>query len=595
MMLEGLEVPPHGTWYRVEHPRVMIRDAPSLQHGGVLEVVQEGSVLLVAYIECQEGTQWACLAAEEMHYCELSKSSTGAAWVLVDGGPLMLGILLKPAPKGAYPPLPLWSLPHELFLAHQHAAHSHLMRPVRVHYGELCPGSKVARRVTERYLCSWRAEESRPEAGEVGWHWDEVGHSDAVSVRPALRLGIALLLRDAPAACIECFLRYHLAVGFETIYLFFDDPSDETISLARRFAGGGPSGVVVTVCDAVFWDACLRDSPGHPPPDLQARQATVVQHAVRLAIASGIHWLLHIDIDELWYSPSPAACTNAPAFFAAVPDGVGELVFHNMEAVPPVEGTDCWFTDCTLFKPNEAFFKDLAVTQPSEAQLAQQSGLKGEKGGVGAMRKEDPFRTLLGVLTYSRAQVLGVNLLAASREHKKHAKDKHLSQSEVPQLFSFFSAYSNGKAAVRLLTADGSPIMPIPGVHRSRDIRGCSHICHGLGAPVILHYVNCGFDYWIRKFQMLASSPISAHGKEEVVHQPTEVAAHARRSDESDHMYVHRLSHEVVQGGDLEDARRFYRRSICLEGMLPRLASHGLLVRILFPSALLRCLGNVSG
>ena len=50
----------------------------------------------------------------------------------------------------------------------------------------------------------------------------------------ASRVCIVATVRE-PAAIIESFIRYHLAIGVEQIFLFFDDPQDEAIDLARSF------------------------------------------------------------------------------------------------------------------------------------------------------------------------------------------------------------------------------------------------------------------------------------------------------------------------------------------------------------------------
>ena len=48
------------------------------------------------------------------------------------------------------------------------------------------------------------------------------------------RVCIVATVRE-PVAIIESFIRYHLAIGIEHIFLFFDDPLDEAIDVARQF------------------------------------------------------------------------------------------------------------------------------------------------------------------------------------------------------------------------------------------------------------------------------------------------------------------------------------------------------------------------
>ena len=54
---------------------------------------------------------------------------------------------------------------------------------------------------------------------------------------------------------------------------------------------------------------------------------------------------------------SNATDGSAPSFFRVADyHGVGQLVFHNLEAVPDFDAAD-WFGDVTLFKPNSDLFR----------------------------------------------------------------------------------------------------------------------------------------------------------------------------------------------------------------------------------------------
>lgn len=54
-----------------------------------------------------------------------------------------------------------------------------------------------------------------------------------------------------------------------------------------------------------------------------------VQHCMRRARQEGIEWLLHCDIDELWYSPMRESCQrDARPFFAALPPSILQVNFH---------------------------------------------------------------------------------------------------------------------------------------------------------------------------------------------------------------------------------------------------------------------------
>ena len=193
----------------------------------------------------------------------------------------------------------------------------------------------------------------------------------AASERP--RLGIALLLRGAPPPSVAGWIAYHLAVGFHTLYLYFDDVHEaEAIAAARRYERPDGSGAVVTLCDEAYWARQRRSNLFFLDPareelsaaglsvanfergDVQSRQCVVVQEAVGLATSAHLDWLLHVDIDELWYCPTAVTRQDAPAVFAAAPADVNELRFHNHEAVQRMEHAQCWFTHSTLFKVRTA-------------------------------------------------------------------------------------------------------------------------------------------------------------------------------------------------------------------------------------------------
>ena len=110
---------------------------------------------------------------------------------------------------------------------------------------------------------------------------------------------------------IRSHLAYHRAIGFERVFLYLDDASDEYWQSLALPNGG--DGVVVTRCDAAFWRRLLRmsamvarrseqsvfeDAARWWETEVQSRQSLCVEHAVVRASADGLDWLLHIDIDE---------------------------------------------------------------------------------------------------------------------------------------------------------------------------------------------------------------------------------------------------------------------------------------------------------
>ncbi len=70
-----------------------------------------------------------------------------------------------------------------------------------------------------------------------------MGGSDSTSGK-APRVAIVTTLRNAEPV-LNSFITYHLAIGFDHLILFFDDPDDASIPVAA-----GRSNVTVTVNDA---------------------------------------------------------------------------------------------------------------------------------------------------------------------------------------------------------------------------------------------------------------------------------------------------------------------------------------------------------
>ena len=225
--------------------------------------------------------------------------------------------------------------------------------------------------------------------------------SNHVPSRPRPRLCIALLLRGAPPGCVSGFLAYHLAVGFERVYLYFDDVDDPAITAARRYEPQA----VITLCNETYWKRQRRTNSfftenlsqmalsnsglsveNFEKGDVQSRQCVVVQEAISLAASAGFDWILHIDIDELWYSPIPSAQRDAPAVFAAAPDCVQQLVFSNHEAVPQYNDSDCWFTSHTLFKIHNHFTRGPKANEEAEKRV-ERARKRGEVEEAAAERE----------------------------------------------------------------------------------------------------------------------------------------------------------------------------------------------------------------
>ena len=168
---------------------------------------------------------------------------------------------------------------------------------------------------------------------------------------------------DRSTLCNWC--TYHLNVGFTRLYLFFDavvEYEEVVHFLQQRF---GPALILIAVDDALrsSWQKlgpAASEWLPHASTEVQSRQALNALHAMSLCVADGrLSWLLHIDLDELWY---PGPMLDAKAHFASLAE-TACLTYTNLEAVPetdhqpcctaePASATSIAFARVSLFKRN---------------------------------------------------------------------------------------------------------------------------------------------------------------------------------------------------------------------------------------------------
>lgn len=157
---------------------------------------------------------------------------------------------------------------------------------------------------------------------------------------------IVTTLRDS-AAVIGSFVAYHRAIGFDHIFLYFDDPADPSLAWARA----QPQVTAIARDDGLrqAWTKLSRygENAAHVEREVMARQVLNVEHAMNLARGMGLKWLLHIDADELFH----LSAGDAAAHFAWLETTQIETVsYANFEALPEAEETGDFFRAVTLFK-----------------------------------------------------------------------------------------------------------------------------------------------------------------------------------------------------------------------------------------------------
>ncbi|CAE8648654.1 unnamed protein product, partial [Polarella glacialis] len=237
--------------------------------------------------------------------------------------------------------------------------------------------------------------------------------------------------------------------------------------------------------------------------------------------------------DEALFLPE---CHDARHFFASVQDEYDQVVFNNLEAVPESLHVKDWFREVSLFKVHQHLLQESESEKPDIAPHGQRrrdkvARWRQRKLALGAdpedLRDNRTFDTLMiGVRVARRPTACSFQLnLPQPDEDSDKPSESEDERSAGPSssgpsagrrsvdLPCFFTAYGNGKAACRLRR--GSNGMPLPvGVHRFASDANAplrSLRCSGPGSPVVLHYANCGYEAWVKKYTILAKG----HGTED--------------------------------------------------------------------------------
>ncbi|PJE29802.1 glycosyltransferase family 2 protein [Pseudooceanicola antarcticus] len=128
-----------------------------------------------------------------------------------------------------------------------------------------------------------------------------------------LRWGLVTTAR-APLAQIARFAAYHLDLGAAQMDLYLDTPDED----AARYLARDPR-LRVVQCDAAYWQGMAEPRP----EDHRARQQRNAQASY---LASDLHFLGHIDVDEYLMPPLPVA-----ELLAHLPPRCAALQFHAAE------------------------------------------------------------------------------------------------------------------------------------------------------------------------------------------------------------------------------------------------------------------------
>lgn len=169
----------------------------------------------------------------------------------------------------------------------------------------------------------------------------------------ALRLAIVATVADAEGS-IHQFISYHLSIGFSRLYLFVDDNNEEVIRTAKSFE---QVHLLIRNEDLhELWKKtpAYADEKKRPLIDqeVMVRQEMNFFVASLLAKRESIDWLLHIDLDELFY---PNHINLQEYFISLQRRGIASVTFLNYESLLVSDDSESIYLSTCFFKLN--FFR----------------------------------------------------------------------------------------------------------------------------------------------------------------------------------------------------------------------------------------------
>lgn len=163
--------------------------------------------------------------------------------------------------------------------------------------------------------------------------------------------------KDLSVQIINSFVSYHLGIGFSHIILFFDDENDTSRS-SRYLQSLSDTGTVKIFVRGKELDAMQRavcslydKLCSFKDSEVPARQQLNAEFAlVSTATTLGLSWLLHIDIDELFYISNNSIHSH---FEELMRRGIGHITYANHEGIPETRNIGNYFEEVTLFRRNQ--------------------------------------------------------------------------------------------------------------------------------------------------------------------------------------------------------------------------------------------------
>lgn len=156
---------------------------------------------------------------------------------------------------------------------------------------------------------------------------------------------------------------YHTKIGFNKIYLIFDEMDNVNMSIAKSY----PQVQVITYDSD--WLSKRKDMKTYPKfgptlnREVMSRQILNAEEAIGLAEKDGMDWIVHIDSDEMIYLPRK---TSVQEVYQNIPDNVQNVHFYNYEVALTEQDAKNCFRDHTLFRTrNRSGFRAYYGTKSS--------------------------------------------------------------------------------------------------------------------------------------------------------------------------------------------------------------------------------------
>ena len=286
---------------------------------------------------------------------------------------------------------------------------------------------------------------------------------------------------------LSSFVLWHLRLGFTRIYCYFDDPNDPGIRQAKQLRldaekhGYGTNAICAIPCDSTLrdeWSSLHTYTRWDIPRvvhHVEVRQLLNAEHGLRRAHADGdIDWLLHIDSDELFCIDDLDAAAHfgrlsahgCVGFKYPIHEGCPEAC--EALSLPSVNV----FRAVTLFRRHSATLESAVLNGASSPRESAEVGARVElareavafwsRGGrhfqLGSPQGKSATRVLPGVLPMS--------------VHTWYPPDA----SSLPRCWASFH-------------------------DRTDAVADSLRVVSPMGAPCILHYISCDFEFWWHKYK----------------------------------------------------------------------------------------------